>query len=267
MPVRLSPGEAAEIPFEGDPGRALQAARSAFAARPLDVNVVSAEFRRKRLLVADMDSTMIRQECVDELAAEAGLRAKVAAITERAMRGEIAFAPALRERVLILKGLPAEVIGRVLARRIEIMPGARMLVATMRASGAHTALVSGGFTAFVEPIAARIGFDEARANRLLLDGDLLSGRLAEPIQSAEAKENALIELAGRLRLKPDETLAVGDGANDAGMIHRAGLGVGYRAKPALKAIAGAIIDHADLTGLLFLQGYSREEFVEGAADA
>lgn len=222
-------------------------------------------FRRKKLFLADMDSTMIRQECIDELAAEIGLRAEVAAITERAMRGKIAFAPALRERVALLEGLGTEVVGKVLAERIEIMPGAVVLVATMRASGAYTALVSGGFTAFVEPIGRRIGFEETRANMLVSEAGTFTGLVVEPVLGAEAKEAALVELTQRLGLAPEETLAVGDGANDAGMIRRAGLGVGFRAKPALRRMADATIDHADLCGLLFLQGYRRDEFV-GAAD-
>ena len=236
--------------------------RRALSGRPIDVNVVAARARRKKLLLADMDSTMIEQECIDELAAEVGLRDKVAAITERAMRGEIAFAPALRERVALLKGLPVEVVAKVLASRITITPGARVLVATMRAAGAQATLVSGGFTAFVEPVARRIGFDESRANTLIAEVGRFSGRVAEPILGAEAKEDELGALTARLRLTPEETLAVGDGANDAGMVRQAGLGVAYRAKPALRAVAGATIDHADLTGLLFLQGFSREEFVD-----
>jgi phosphoserine phosphatase len=264
-PDWLAPGEACDIPFDGDAKRALDAARAALAGRPLDVNVVPTAFRRKKLFLADMDSTMIRQECIDELAAEIGLRAEVAAITERAMRGTIAFAPALRERVALFKGLQTEVVEKVLAERIEIMPGALTLVATMRAAGAYTALVSGGFTAFVEPIGRRIGFQETRANVLVSEAGAFSGLVVEPVLGAEAKERTLVELTQRLGLAPGETLAVGDGANDAGMIRRAGLGVGYRAKPGLRRVADATIDHADLTGILFLQGFRREEFV-GAAD-
>ncbi len=264
-PDWLALGEACDIPFVGDASRALDAARAAFVGRPVDVNIVPMAFRRKKLFLADMDSTMIRQECIDELAAEIGLRAEVAAITERAMRGEITFAPALRERVALLEGLRTEVVGKVLAERIEIMPGAVVLVATMHASGAYTALVSGGFTAFVEPIGRRIGFEETRANVLVSEAGTFTGLVVEPVLGAEAKEEALMELTQRLGLTPEETLAVGDGANDAGMIRRAGLGVGFRAKPALRRMADATIDHADLCGLLFLQGYRRDEFV-GAAD-
>ncbi len=262
-PKWLSPGEAADVFFSGDALTARDAVRGALAGRPFDVNVVAATARRKRLLLADMDSTMIEQECIDELAAELGLRDKVAAITERAMRGEIQFAPALRERVALLRGLPVEVVEKVLAQRITTTPGARTLVATMRAAGAHTTLVSGGFTAFVEPVAERIGFDDTRANILLAESGRFLGRVAEPILGAEAKEATLQELTTRFSLRPEETLAVGDGANDAAMTKRAGLGVAYRAKPTLRAVADAWIDNADLTGVLFLQGFSREEFVDG----
>ena len=262
IPTRLAPGEACDIPFEGDAGSALAALRRALGGRPIDVNVIPAAGRRKHLIVADMDSTMIRQECIDELAAEVGLRDQIAAITERAMRGEIEFAPALRERVALLKGLRGEVVERVLNERIEVMPGAKVLIATMRAAGAHTALVSGGFTAFVEPVAERIGFHEMRANLLLKENGAFTGLVAEPILGAEAKEETLVELMARLGLAREETLAVGDGANDAGMILRAGLGVGFHPKPALRKVADATIDNADLRGLLYLQGYRREEFVE-----
>jgi len=265
-PDWLAPGEACDIPFDGDAARALRAARHSLGDRPIDVNVVPTEFRRKKLLIADMDSTMIRQECIDELAAEVGLRDEVAAITERAMRGDIAFAPALRERVALLKGLAGEVVARVLAERIEIMPGARVLVATMRAAGAHTALVSGGFTVFVEPVAKEIGFHETRANLLLSEAGVFTGTVVEPVLGSEAKVTALDEFAARLGLTPEETLAVGDGANDVGMIARAGLGVAFHAKPALRAMADATIDHADLRGLLYLQGYRREEFKQPSAD-
>jgi phosphoserine phosphatase len=216
--------------------------------------------RRKKLLVADMDSTLIEDECLDELAAEIGMRDEAAAITERAMRGEIAFEPALRERVALLKDLPTDVVAKLLSQRIKIMPGAVTLVATMRKHGAHTMLVSGGFTAFAGPIAERIGFHEHRANTLLFEKGGFTGRVAEPILGREAKEQTLRGLTAALGLDPEETLAVGDGANDIGMVRRAGLGVAYRAKPALRAAAAAAIDHADLTGLLFLQGYRREEF-------
>jgi phosphoserine phosphatase len=261
-PDWLSQGEACDISFEGDAGHARDVARAALAGRPIDVNVLPAESRRKRLLIADMDSTMIRQECIDELAAEVGLRAEVAAVTERTMRGELDFAPALRERVALLKGLRADVVERVLAERIEITPGALVAIATMRAFGAHTALVSGGFSSFVEPVGKKIGFHETRANILLSEADAYTGFVAEPILGAEAKVEALLELSTRLGLSAQETLAVGDGANDSGMIQRAGLGVGFHAKPGLRKVADATIDHADMRGLLYLQGFRREEFVE-----
>jgi phosphoserine phosphatase len=264
IPQWLSPGEACDLAFDGPPDAVLAGARDALVDEPVDVNVVPAAGRRKKLLLADMDSTLIEQECIDELAAEAGLREQVSAITERAMRGEIEFLPALRERVALLKGLPAGVVAQVLATRITLSPGAGTLVATMRASGAHTALVSGGFTLFTGEIARRLGFHENRANRLVVEGGVLAGRVAEPALGRAAKEEALAELTQTLALDPSETLAIGDGANDAGMIQGAGLGVAYRAKPTLRSIAGAIIDHSDLTAVLFLQGYCREEF---SADA
>jgi phosphoserine phosphatase len=260
-PDWLSPDEACDIPFTGNTDGALQAVRAALRSIPIDVNAVPAGFRRKLLLLADMDSTLIEQECIDELAAEMGIGPQVAEITERAMRGEIAFEPALRERVALLGGVSVDIVGRVLANRITIMPGATVLVATMRAAGAYTALVSGGFTSFTGPVSERIGFDEHRANVLLLEAGALTGRVAEPILGREAKEGALLELSARLELAPGETLAVGDGANDIGMVRHAGLGVAYRAKPALREAAHAVIDHADLTGLLFLQGYRRDEFL------
>ena len=260
-PVWLSPDEACDIPFEGVPSDAMAAARAELRDRPVDVNIVPQDYRRKRLLLADMDSTLIEQECIDELAAEAGLGSEVAAITERAMRGEIAFEPALRERVGLLKGISAEVAAKLLAERITITPGAKVLVATMRAFGAYTALISGGFTIFAEPVGRQVGFDEHRANTLIADGGAFTGAVAEPILGRAAKEDALLDLTAKLKLDPRETLAIGDGANDLGMIRLAGLGVAYRAKPAVRAEADAALDHADLTGGLFLQGYRREEFV------
>jgi phosphoserine phosphatase len=218
--------------------------------------------RRKTLFLADMDSTMIGQECIDELADYAGFKDRVAAITERAMRGEIAFEPALRERVALLKGLPQSVIDEVIEQRIRLTPGGPTLVATMRAHGAYTCLVSGGFTAFTSKIAAKIGFDENHANTLLLDTQgSLAGTVAEPILGRDAKLATLNELSARLGLAREQTLAVGDGANDIPMIAAAGLGVAYHAKPAVKDAAAARIDHGDLTALLYAQGYRREEFV------
>ncbi len=206
---------------------------------------------------------MIGQECIDELADYAGFKDRVAAITERAMRGEIAFEPALRERVALLKGLPAGVIDTVIAERIRLTPGGPALVATMRANGAYACLVSGGFTAFTSKIAAMIGFDENHANTLLVDaGGKLTGQVADPVLGREAKLRTLTALRERFDLARDDTLAVGDGANDIPMIAAAGLGVAFHAKPAVKDAAAARIDHGDLTALLYAQGYRREEFVE-----
>ena len=219
--------------------------------------------RKKKLFLADMDSTMIGQECIDELADYVGLKTHVAAITERAMRGEIAFEPALRERVALLEGLKVSVIEEVLRDRIKLTPGAKALVGTMRKNGARTALVSGGFTLFTDRVAAMIGFDENRANSLtLIDGHKLAGTVAEPIFGRDAKRAALLELRQEFGLKPDETMAVGDGANDLDMIMEAGLGVAYHAKPKVAEAAAARIDYADLTALLYVQGYARAEFVE-----
>jgi phosphoserine phosphatase len=265
-PDWLSRSVAADIPFHSaeaiDPRTLADRVRDALAGAPIDVVVQRAAGRRKRLFVADMDSTMIEQECIDELADYVGLKEHVAAITERAMRGEIAFEPALRERVALLKGLPAAVIDEVLRDRITLMPGGRTLVATMRAGGAHTCLVSGGFMGFVDRIASRIGFDESRANTLEVDAaGALNGSVREPILGREAKRATLVELRERLGLSNDETLAVGDGANDLDILQEAGLGVAYRAKPKVAAAAAARIDHSDLTALLYAQGYRRQEFV------
>jgi phosphoserine phosphatase len=262
----LDVGVAADILFsagiENDNRAIAERVRQALIGRAIEVVVQPLAARRKRLLLADMDSTMISQECVDELADFVGKKAHVAAITERAMRGEIEFAPALVERVALLAGLPATVIDRVLAERITPTAGAGTLVATMRANGAHTCLVSGGFTLFSAQVAEMIGFDEARANILVIDSDgLLTGQVAPPILGRDAKLATLIELRERLGLADAETLVVGDGANDLGMIKEAGLGVAYHAKPAVAAAAGARIDHSDLTALLYLQGYSGPEFV------
>lgn len=228
----------------------------------IDLALLPAAGRRKRLLLADMDSTMIRQECVDELAALAGVGDAVAEITSRAMNGEIDFAAALRARVALLAGLDAAVIDRVLSERISFTRGGRTLVATMRANGAHTVLVSGGFTAFTGPVSAALGFDENRANVLEVADGRLTGRVAEPILGREAKVAALDELADRLRLSPDEVLAVGDGANDLGMLQKAGMGVALHAKPAVAAQCRLRLNHGDLTALLHLQGYSEAEFVD-----
>ncbi len=230
---------------------------------PIDIVVQPIGFRRKRLFLADMDSTMIGQECIDELADFAGLKAHVAGITERAMRGEIAFEPALRERVALLKDLPVSVVDEVLAKRITLTPGGRELVATMRAHGAYTCLVSGGFTLFTSAVAAKIGFQENRANELVVHEGKFTGEVKEPILGRAAKLATLVDLTESFDLDDIDTLVVGDGANDLAMIQAAGLGVAYHAKPAVSAAASARIDHGDLTALLYAQGYKREEFVEG----
>ena len=236
--------------------------RSGLSGHAVDAAILPAAMRRKKLFLADMDSTMIEQECIDELADRLGFRAKVSAITKRAMRGEISFEPALRERVALLKGLPVGVVDELLATRITLSPGARELLCTLTANGAYCCLVSGGFTLFTTRIAESLGFHEQRANRLVVRDGLLTGEVEEPILGHAAKRNALIELRERLGLAREEVLAVGDGANDLSMLLEAGLGVAYRAKPAVAAAAHARIDHGDLTALLHLQGYRRDEFVE-----
>lgn len=259
--VWLSANRAFDIVPTGDAMAAKAQAQAIAGDRPADINLVSAEKRRKKLLVADMDSTIIGCECLDELADMAGLKPKVAAITERAMKGEIEFAPALRERVALLKGLPVSTLARVFEERVRLNPGAKALVATMRANGARALLVSGGFTFFTERVAAEAGFDAQRANRLLDDGQALSGRVAEPILGREAKLEALEQATHESGLHYAETLAVGDGANDLAMIKRAGLGVAYHAKPVVAEAASASIAHGDLTALLYLQGYREDEIV------
>ncbi|ABE63503.1 phosphoserine phosphatase [Nitrobacter hamburgensis X14] len=239
----------------------MQRLREARGDLPIDVVVQPQLDRRKKLFLADMDSTMIGQECIDELADFAGLRAQVAAITERAMHGEMQFETALRERVALLKGLPVTVVDEVLAKRITPTPGGRELVMTMRANGAYTCLISGGFTLFTTAVAAMIGFQENRGNTLLVEDGKLSGKAAEPIVGRETKLATLIELREAFDLDNLDTLAVGDGANDLGMIQQAGLGVAYHAKPAVAAAAAARIDYGDLTALLYAQGYRRDEFV------
>lgn len=260
----LSPGEACELALGAsvaDSQSALARARASVGTRPVDVALVSSDGRRKRLLVADMDSTIIQQECIDEMADMMGLKPRIAAITERAMRGELDFAAALRERVGLLAGLAESELARVFAERIQVMPGARTLVATMRASGAYTALVSGGFTYFTSRVASAVGFDMNSANRLIIEKGRLTGEVEEPILGREAKLETLSALAAERGIAAGLTLAVGDGANDLAMIRAAGLGVAYRAKPIVAAEAAAQINHTDLTALLYLQGYRRDEFV------
>jgi phosphoserine phosphatase len=235
---------------------------AALAPRPIDINLLPAEAaaRRRKLLVADMESTIIEQECLDELAARVGLRERISEITARAMRGDIAFEAALEARVGLLKGLDAAILEDVYASRVRLMPGAATLVATMRRHGAHCALVSGGFSYFSERIAARLKFDSQQANTLEIIDGKLSGRVRQPILGREAKLASLNRLTRELQLDRSDTLAVGDGANDLSMLRAAGLGVAFRAKPIVAAAAAARIEHGDLTALLYLQGYSRQEF-------
>jgi len=239
---------------------AYAALRSALASAPIDVVVQDGRTRVRKILIADMDSTMIDQECIDELADEIGIKAHVAEITARSMNGEIAFEPALRERVALLAGLEADVVDRIIATRLTLASGGRELVATMRANGARTALVSGGFTVFTGPIAEMLGFDENRANHLVQADGRLTGKVAEPILGRAAKADALRDIAARLGLTPADALAVGDGANDLDMLEIAGAGVALHAKPAVAAQARIRIDHGDLTALLYLQGYRKDEF-------
>src|ERR1700719_3009492 len=256
---------AVDIPFESSEDiRAIEARlREARGDLPIDIVVQPRALRRKKLLLADMDSTMIGQECIDELADYVGLKAHVAGITERAMRGEIAFEPALRERVALLKGLPVSVIDEVLKQRITLTSGGRELVATMRAHGAYSCLISGGFTLFTNAVAAMIGFQENRANALMVEDGQPTGEAREPILGRATKLATLVELTESFDLDDIDTLVVGDGANDLGMIQLAGLGVAYHAKPAVAAAAAARIDHGDLTALLYAQGYRRDDFVGG----
>jgi phosphoserine phosphatase len=234
--------------------------RAALADEPIDVVVHDPSARRKKILLADMDSTMIDQECIDELADEVGLKEHVAAITARSMNGEIAFEPALRERVALMKGLELSVVDRIIDGRLTLASGGRALVQTMRRNGAWTALVSGGFDVFTARIAGKLGFHENRANRLITSGGRLTGEVAEPILGRAAKAQALSEIAIGQDADPQDVLAVGDGANDLDMIRLAGMGVALHAKPAVAAEAGIRIDHGDLTALLYLQGYRQEEF-------
>ncbi len=259
----LADGIACDIALRDntDPAEAESQLRTLISDRPIDIVVQDAESRRKKLLIADMDSTMIGQECIDELAAEVGLKEQVSIITARAMNGEIAFEPALRERVALLKGLPISVVDQVIEKRITLTPGGRELIATMKANGHYTALVSGGFTVFTSRIAATLGFDENRANILLEDGGTLTGEVAEPILGKQAKVDSLNDIARTLGLHTDEAMAVGDGANDLGMLHLAGSGVALHAKPAVAAEAKMRVNYGDLTALLYIQGYRKADFV------
>lgn len=257
--IWLDPGVAAEFSLESMPANRWDVWQG-LQGIGVDLVVQPAAGRRKKLLLADMDSTMIRQECIDELADEAGVGPHVAGITARAMNGELDFEEALRERVGLLKGLPATVIAQVVRDRITLMPGGPVLLATMKANGAYAALVSGGFTAFTSAIAGMLGFDENRANILLIDDNLLTGKVADPILGRAAKVTALEEISARLGITPADAIAVGDGANDLGMLGLAGAGVALHAKPSVAAQCDLRVNHGDLTALLYIQGYAREEF-------
>lgn len=256
----LNPGVAAEFTVPEVPSNRWEVWQG-LQGIGVDMAVQPEAGRRKRMLLADMDSTMIGQECIDELADLAGVGAHVAAITARAMNGELDFEAALIERVGLLAGLPETVIAQVLAERITYTPGGRDLIATMKANGGHAALVSGGFTAFTAAVAAHLGFDEHRANTLLAEGGRLTGQVARPILGRQAKVDALEEIAARLGIAAADVIAVGDGANDLGMLHRAGAGVALHAKPAVAAQCDLRVNHGDLTALLYLQGYAVGDFV------
>ena len=258
--VWLCPDEAAEFTLPEIPANQWDVWGS---CQPMQVDlcVQPAAARRKKMLLADMDSTMIEQECIDELADAAGVGDRVKDITARAMNGELDFDGALRERVGLLAGLDADVIGQVLADRITYMPGGAALLATMKAAGAHAALVSGGFTAFTGAVAAHLGFDENRANTLLIENGKLTGEVGLPILGKQAKVDALHDITARLGIAPKDVIAVGDGANDLGMLHLAGTGVALHAKPSVAAQCDIRINYGDLTALLYLQGYAKSEFV------
>lgn len=257
--IWLSPDEAAEFTLSEVPSNRWDV-WDALQAQAVDLVVQPSVGRRKKMLLADMDSTMIQQECIDELAEEAGVGARVKEITARAMNGELDFDGALRERVGLLKGLSETVIAKVLAERITLMPGGATLLATMKANGAYAALVSGGFTAFTAAIADTLGFDENRANTLEVANGHLTGKVVPPILGREAKISALQDITARLTLQASDVLAVGDGANDLGMLHLAGSGVALHAKPSVQAECDIRINHGDLTALLYLQGYALAEF-------
>lgn len=256
-PRRLAP-EAVEISLSSSAGVNEEDIRAAVEGWPIDVALIPAEGRAKKLLIADMDSTFIHQECIDELGKMAGAGEQIAAITERAMRGEFNFEEALRERVAFMKGLDAAAIETVKAKNITFTDGGRNLVQGMRSAGAYTALVSGGFTHFTEFVGSACGFHENRANRLIIEDGLLTGKVEEPVLGMDAKVTALEELCARLNITPDDVLAVGDGANDVGMLQRAGFGVAFHGKPAVREAARIKLDHAGLDGLLWLQGLTSD---------
>ncbi len=263
-PDWLNAGHACDLHLETGARSILDTARAALGSVTIDVVLQPTAHRRKMLLVADMDSTIIEQECIDELADALGIREAISDITERAMRGELEFEPALRERVSLLKGLAESELQRVYETQITETPGGRMLCATMHKHGGTCALVSGGFTFFTERVAKSVGFTSNQANTLLVENGALTGEVSDPILGREAKVSALKTLTSELQLDPLETMAVGDGANDLGMIGEAGLGVAFRAKPVVAAAAPAEINHGDLSALLYIQGYRSDEIVDPA---
>ncbi|MGD9862050.1 MAG: phosphoserine phosphatase SerB [Pseudodonghicola sp.] len=258
--VWLAPGRAAEFALPEIPGNRWAIWEDLQKMR-VDLVIQPAEGRRKKMLLADMDSTMIQQECIDELADMAGVGDHVKDITARAMNGELDFEGALIERVSLLKGLPAQVIEQVLEERITLMPGGRELLATMRGNGAYAVLVSGGFTAFTKTVAAWLGFDENRANTLIIEGEVLTGEVRMPILGRAAKVEALEQVTAQLGLAEADVIAVGDGANDLGMLGRAGTGVALHAKPSVAAECDVRVNFGDLTALLYIQGYSADDFL------
>ena len=255
----IEPDTACDLLFGGSPSRALIALEGLSAG--VDVIVQGEASRRKKLLAADMDSTIITVECIDELADYAGVKAQVAEVTERAMRGELQFEAALAERVALLAGLDEQVLARCYEERVRLTPGARALVRTMKRDGAFCLLVSGGFTLFAERVAEAVGFDRAVSNRLGIETGRLTGRVEGLIIGAEGKRQALLDAAAEHDLDLANTLAIGDGANDIPMLEAAGLGIAYRAKPAVVNAAGGRIEHGDLSALLYAQGYARSEWV------
>ena len=258
----LAPGDAWEARFSVILGETVRdAVARAFLDEPIDINVVRAGGRRKQLLIADMDSTMITTECIDELAIIAGIGDQIAEITVRTMAGELNFTTSLLSRIELLEGLDESALEQAWSERTTLMPGGKTLVGTMKANGTYAALVSGGFTYFTERVADMLGFDDQRANQLKIEKGKLTGEIQMPVLGRAAKLEVLNELCTSHKLEPDQVLAVGDGANDLDMIGAAGMGVAFRAKPVVAAAASAAITHGDLTGLLYLQGYARSEFV------
>ncbi|HEU5048326.1 MAG TPA: phosphoserine phosphatase SerB [Rickettsiales bacterium] len=259
----LAPDEACDIVFSKlEPVAAEEAARAVIGDLAIDCLAQDTDGRQKKLLISDMDSTIITIECIDEIADFAGIKEQVAAITERAMRGELDFIAALRERVELLKGLEASVLQQVYNERVRFMPGARELVQTMRANGAYTLLVSGGFDFFTSRVQEALGFHDNSANRLEVSEGRLTGHVLDPILDKQAKLSALMQACGENNLSTSQSLAVGDGANDLPMIMAAGLGAAYHAKPVVQQSARARINHCDLTALLYMQGYRKDEFVK-----